>query len=143
MDSETEEIIKKQMEKLPIEVKRLFINSELSNKINDIGKKNELNEEQLGLLHTETNLVMLGLIHPDEYPNELKNKLNVSDLRAVSIINDINKDILNGIREKLIDVFDADNEFLTEERRKTEPDWKQNLNFIFPRWDYLDSDFME
>ena len=127
MDPETEKIIKEQMDKLPTEVKKLFADPELNNKIISIGKKNGLNTEQLVILQTEINLVILGLVHPDEYPNVLKVRLNISDLKTDNIVNDINKDILGEILEKLKEVYG---------KHETEEDWKQNLNFILPKWDY-------
>lgn len=110
MDSETEKIIKKQMEKLPAEIRNLFTDPELSNKILAIGKKNGIiNIEQLGILQTETNLMMLGLVHPDEYPNELKNRLNINEERLNNIIKDVNQQIFKGIREKLKEAYEKTN----------------------------------
>src|SRR3989339_107039 len=105
MDPETEKIIKEQIEKLPPEIRKLFTDPELGDKILNIGKKNGIiNIEQLGMFQTETNLMMLGLVHPDDYPNELKNQLRISDEKANNIVNDINIQILSGIREKLKEV---------------------------------------
>jgi hypothetical protein len=136
MDPEIEKIIKEQMEKLPIEVKKLFTDSSLGEKIINIGKKNGLNEGQLAILQTETNLVMLGLVHPDEYSDELKSHLNINDIRADNITNDINTEIMSGIREKIKETYEK-----TEESLETEPDWKQNLDFVLSGGDY--SSFIE
>ena len=105
MDPEIEEIIKKQMEKLPIEVRRLLANPELNNKIINIGKKNGLDEEQLGILQIETNLVMLGLVHLDEYQNELKSRIKIPDEKINNIINATKEQILNNIQEKLKEFY--------------------------------------
>ena len=78
-------------------------------KIN-IGQRNGLNIEQLGVLQIETNLVMLGLVHPDEYRNELKGRLNIVDEKVDDIINELNKEILSEIREKLKEVYKTTNE---------------------------------
>lgn len=128
MDKEIEEIIKKQMEILPIEVRKLFSDPGLKDKILNIGKKNGLNEDQLGTLQLETNLVMLGLVHPDKYSDELKSHLNVNDIKIDNIVNDINKELLTEIREKLIGMFD--------EEPESKWDWKENLDFILPGGDY-------
>src|SRR3989344_7144431 len=110
MDQEIEKIIKEQMEKLPIEIRQLFTDPKLGDKIINIGKRNGLNVEQLGILQIETNLVMLGLVHPDEYPNELKNRLKINDMKVDNIINDTNKEILSGILEKLKKIYEKDDE---------------------------------
>jgi hypothetical protein len=126
MDPEIEEIIKKQMEKLPAEVKKFFINSELSNRITNIGKKNGLTPVQIEILQTETNLVMLGLAHPSDYQEELENRLNANDFKIDSIMNDVNREILGGIREKLKELYERE-----EKTPEVEPNsLQQNLNFI-------------
>ncbi len=112
MDPETEKIIKEQMGKLPEEVRRLFTDPELGDKIINIGKKNGLNIEQLGILQTETNLVMLGLVHPDEYSGELKNRLDIDPVKANNITNDVNSEILSGILVKLKEVYKKTDESL-------------------------------
>ncbi len=107
MDPETEKIIKEQMEKLPIEIRNLFTDPGLGDKILNIGKKNGIvNIEQLGIFQTETNLMLLGLVHPDDYPNELKNQLKIDDIKVDNIVNDVNAQILSGIREKLKEVYE-------------------------------------
>ena len=62
------------------------------------------------MLQIETNLVMLGLVHPDEYRNELKGRLNIVDEKVDDIINELNKEILSEIREKLKEVYKTTNE---------------------------------
>lgn len=119
MEIETEKIIKTQMEKLPPEIRSLFTDSELGNKIINIGKKNGIiNIEQLGIFQTETNLVMLGLVHPDEYPNELKTQLNIDTEKVNNIVNDVNKQILSGIREKLKEIYEKTDETMEDENEE-------------------------
>ena len=144
MDPETEKIIKEQMEKLPAEVRKIFVDPALGEKILNIGKKNGLNIEQLGIFQLETYLVMLGLVHPDEYPNELKSRLKIDDLKVDNIINDTNREILSGILEKLKEMYKKEEEDLDnmdEEKIKNNlanknPDWKQNLDFVLSGGDY-------
>ena len=125
MDPETEKIIKEQMGKLPDEIRNLFTEPELGNKILNIGKKNGIvNIEQLGTFQTETNLMMLGLVHPDEYPNELKNQLKIDDMKVDNIVNDINTQILSGIREKLKEVYEKTDETLDTIKESEEPSLK-------------------
>ncbi|MCE9549391.1 hypothetical protein K8Q98_03290 [Candidatus Nomurabacteria bacterium] len=101
MNPETEKIIREQMEKLPPEIRELFLMPDLGEKIIAIGKKNTLNVEQMGSLETETYLVMLGLVRPEEFESELKSNLKIDELKAKNIITDVNLQILSGIREKL------------------------------------------
>jgi hypothetical protein len=89
METETDKIIKEQLEYLPEDIIALFADPKTNEKISEIGKITQLNDEQLGVLQTETSLLMLGLTNQDEYKNELKNKLAVSEEK----LNDILKEI--------------------------------------------------
>lgn len=116
MDPEIEKIIKERMEKLPDSIRSVLANPGLNEKIMSIGKKNGLDPEQLGILQIETYLVLLGLVHIDDYPDELKNSLKIEDLKLNGVLNDINAEILNPIREKLKEMYetDEDNEEVPE-----------------------------
>lgn len=120
MDPEIEKIIKEQMKKLPEEIRNIFTDPTLGDKILEIGRKNGIiNIEQLGTFQIETNLVMLGLVHPDEYPDELKNQLNLSDEIINNIVNDVNTQILSGIREKLKEVYEKSDSEVIENPTET------------------------
>jgi len=120
MDPETEKIIKEQMEKLSPEIRSLFTDSRLGDKILEIGRKNGItNVEKLGIFQTETNLLMLGLVHPNEYPNELQTRLKIDDMKTDNIVNDVNIQILRGMREKLRKAYEESDE---NEEIKNEPE---------------------
>ncbi len=139
MNSEIENIIKEQMKILPVEVIDVLASPAWTEKILNIGKKNGLNEEELGTLQLETSLVMLGLTHPDSYVEELKNHLKVSEIKTDNIVNEINRELSNGIREKLISIFN-DSLISKEEIKKNiqgkKTTFDQNLNFILSGGDY-------
>ncbi|MFA6353972.1 MAG: hypothetical protein WCW93_03515 [Candidatus Paceibacterota bacterium] len=120
MDPETEKIIKEQMEKLPDEIKKIFTDPELGNKIINIGRKNGLNIEQLGIFQTETYLVMLGLVHPDEYQTELKDRLKINNEKANTITKDVNEQMLSKIFDQLKKIYEEDEDLKDENMEKTE-----------------------
>lgn len=139
MNPEIEKIIKEQMKILPPEVINILADPAFGEKIINIGKKNILNEVQLVILQQETNLVLLGLVHPDEYENELKNRLKIDEMKVNNILSDVNREILGGVREKLVGLFNVSDESLTYEERKAlekKANWKQNLDFILSGGDY-------
>ncbi len=110
MDPETEKIIEEQMKKLPEAIRNLFLDEKLKEKIAGIGKRNGLTMEQLKLLETETYLVMIGLVHTEEYKDALKEQLGVEDEKLSNIVSDINKEILDEVKEILADVYEAEDE---------------------------------
>ena len=110
MDPEIEKLIKEQMEKLTPELRELFTDPSVGEKLINIGNRNSLNVEQLGILQTETYLVMLGLVHPDDYVHELKNSLKIDNLKTSIIASDVNKEIFFAIREKLKETYNKTGE---------------------------------
>lgn len=138
MDPEIEKIIEKQMEKLPGEVKQLFAGEELKNKITNIGTKNRLSIEELGTLQLEIYLVLLGLIHPDNFPITLSENLKIEKTKLDQIINEVNEQVFRDIREKLKEAYEKTNGILYDTGIIPEnPDWQQNLNFILSGGDYV------
>src|SRR3989344_1407475 len=107
MDPEVEEIIKRQIRKLPIEIRKIVADPKLGEKITSIGVKNGLNAEQLEILQREVVLVVLGLVHPDELADGLINHSKINGLRIDNIITDIDREILSGIKEKLKKVYNT------------------------------------
>jgi hypothetical protein len=138
MNPETENIIKEQMKILPKEVINILADPAWSEKVLTIGRKNGLTEEQSQTLLLETNLVLLGLVHPDEYADELKNRLKIDEMKADNIVSDINREILSGVREKLIAMFASQEQSFIEEgkKRALNADWQQNLDFVLSGGDY-------
>ena len=124
MDPETEKTIKEQISQLPNEVRKLFTDPKLNDKFVIIGKKYGLNIEQLGIFQMETMLMMLGLTHLDDYPQELKSRLAMKEERVDNIITDVNQEILTGMRQKLKEAYDKTN--LEEEESSVEE--TQNLH---------------
>jgi hypothetical protein len=137
MDPEIEEIIKRQMKKLPIEVRKLFVNLELSNRVENIGKKNGLNPEQIETLQTEVTLVMLGLVLPDDFPNELENNLKIDVVKLDNIVNDVRQQLFRDVKEKLEEAYGKiEDDLEGAENIYENANWQQNLNFILSGGDY-------
>jgi len=105
MDTETEKIIKDQMKILPEEIKGLFTDPKVNEQILEIGKTHKLNDEQLGIFQMETFLLMLGLTYPDEYQEELKDRLNTDDETLNNITKGIYTIISNEKIEKLKEIY--------------------------------------
>ncbi len=105
MDPEIEKIIKNQIENSSPEIRKLISDPSINEKILSIGKRNKLNIEQLGVFQTETMLVMLGLVHPDEYATELQERLNTNEFMVNNIIKEMNQEILAPILDKLKELY--------------------------------------
>lgn len=58
--------------------------------------------EQLGDLELETELLLSGLVSPEDYPKELGNRMKISKAAANELVNEMNSLVFKKIREELI-----------------------------------------
>ena len=58
--------------------------------------------EQLGDLEIETELLLCGLLHTEEYPKELEKRMGITKAQADVLVNDMNELVFKKIREKMI-----------------------------------------
>jgi len=99
--SETQEAIKKQLAKLPKDLRDAVVAADLPDKFKTIANKHKLRIDQGGALENETMFVMLGLEHPDDYTSNLKREADISQEEAESIAEEINRMIFLPIRASL------------------------------------------
>ena len=87
--------------KLPKEVQEAISESNYQSTLYKISTDKKLSVEQMGILEEATNKVLLGIIHPDMYEGELKNKLRLPGDTTSEIVSAVNEEILKNIREIL------------------------------------------
>ncbi|MEK7585657.1 MAG: hypothetical protein AAB477_00245 [Patescibacteria group bacterium] len=87
--------------KLPKEVQKAISESHYQQTLYTIASKQKLSMEQMGSLEEATNKVLLGIIHPDKYETELKEKLGLPADKTTELVNDVNEGVLKNIREIL------------------------------------------
>lgn len=91
--------------KLPSEAQEVFAKMEWLESLKQISTKYGLKDEQAQELGTETTLVLLGIIHTDEYEEKIKNGLGTSLEQAGKMLSEINDAILKNIRPQLLEAF--------------------------------------
>lgn len=111
----TREQLKERYAKLPKEIKEVLDSEENTDRIYDLGNKNKLHIDKIGLLNQEINLVMLGMVKPQEFVPNLREKLKISDEEARQLAMEVNEQIFAPIRESLKQVH------AMGEREKEEP----------------------
>ncbi len=62
--------------------------------------------EQLEDLETETELLLCGLINPEEYPKELEKRLGMPKNKIDELVNDMNEKVFKRIREELVKIIE-------------------------------------
>jgi len=98
------------MKKLPVEVRNLFLDFHLANKISRIGARNQLTSEQIRVLELETYLVIIGLVHPDRFREELKNELKIDSQKINRVATGINLEILDDLKGRLKTLYTTQQE---------------------------------
>jgi len=101
MDENTTKMIKERFDALPESIQELITSSGYQNILVEIGKKYQLNVEQLGMLEQETTLVMMGLTPTKDFETELTRELHVDKMKGNQIVTEINEKIFVTIRDLL------------------------------------------
>lgn len=86
---------------LPKEIQVVISESNFQPTLYAIAKKYKLTIEQMGILEEVTTKILLGVIHPDSYRNELATKTSIPPADITNIVLDVNEEILKTIREAL------------------------------------------
>jgi len=72
--------------------------------------------EQLGDLEIETELVLSGLLSPQDYPKELESRMGINKTQADELVKEMNLKVFSKIREELIKNTEKNN--LSEKTEK-------------------------
>jgi len=106
--------IDERFNRLPAEVQDAINKSNYQETLYLIAKKYKVSIEKMGTLEEITTKVMLGIIHPDKYEENLKSKLGISDDDTHNLVLDVNEQILKTIKEALKESWN-DNQKLNED----------------------------
>lgn len=112
---ELQQKIAEYYQKLPPEAQEIFSSMRWLETLKQISTKYGLNDQQIETLGTETTLVLLGIIHADEYEKILKNELKILENSMTKLLTEIDESILKTIRPQLEETFDKNN---NEEKEK-------------------------
>lgn len=94
--------IERAREQLPTDTLNAIAGVDWKTAIMRIREKKGYNFEQLGALEIETELLLCGLISPNEYPKEIQNRMNISKAEADELVNEMNMMVFKKIREELV-----------------------------------------
>lgn len=87
--------------KLPKEVQAAIRESNYRTKLYQIAVGKDMSIEQMQVLEELTNKVLLNVIHPDKYEEELTSKLGLKPDIVSDVVSSVNEDILKNIRDIL------------------------------------------
>ena len=107
--------------KLPKEAQIVFSSMTWMETLKDIGVKYSLNNNQIETLGTETTLVLLGIIHIEEYQKILEKELGLEKEITEKIIIEIDENILKTIKSQLAETFESNAISLAEKAQDFDP----------------------
>jgi hypothetical protein len=108
-------------QKLPKELQEIFSSMEWLKKLEEVSQKYGLSEKQIETLGTETTLVLLGIIHEEEYEDNIKKEIALPQASMENLMLEINNSILKNIKPQLTEVFKTNN----NGEVKIEEKWKE------------------
>lgn len=91
--------------KLPSGIRDIVSSYDTTEHLIKIGKKHNLQIDQLGTMTGITLDVIMGIVATKNFVNELVNEVKISPLEASSIVRDIDEEILKPIKETLISLY--------------------------------------
>ncbi|MEK9184921.1 MAG: hypothetical protein AAB866_02020, partial [Patescibacteria group bacterium] len=100
--------IKEKFNELPQNVKEAILSVDLPQKIQAIANKYALHLDQAGTIETEVTLVLLGLEKANNFAQNIKKELAISEDIANKIASDVSDEIFQEIRESLQEMTDKD-----------------------------------
>ena len=89
---------------------------------------------QLEDLETETELLLCGLINPEEYPKELEKRMGIPRAQVDELVNELNEKVFKKIREELIK--NIERKKIPENKQTEEP--KNSENHLESREELLE-----
>lgn len=98
--------IEKAKDKLPGTTKVAIGSLDWQKAIDGIKEKKGYNEEQIDALKLETELLLAGLLNPDNYITELVTRMKITKPQAETLVAEINSLVFEKIKDELIKIID-------------------------------------
>lgn len=93
-EKETNKFMEEQWDKLSPQMKEAIDESRWYQKVETIGGRDNLNEEQIAKLRIAVLLLFLGGIHPLDFFTKIKEELEIEEEKAISVMDHLNDQII-------------------------------------------------
>jgi hypothetical protein len=107
---ETKNELVTRFELLPEDVRKAIMDDGYQKKLFDLAKAEKLTYEELGIIETETTMVLLGMTKPADYRSELESELKKTGPEIDTIVKAVNDQIFAPIRASLERIYSAKKE---------------------------------
>ncbi|OHA80018.1 MAG: hypothetical protein A2747_00965 [Candidatus Yonathbacteria bacterium RIFCSPHIGHO2_01_FULL_44_41] len=120
METETEQIFKEQLGKLPAEVVDFISSASWEENLDEIAALYNLPEKEQGDFKLEVTLVLAGLIHPDAFSETLEQEVGIKGSVLEAIVRAVEQKIFSPIRPALVDFLEKEAVMSEEEEKQEE-----------------------
>lgn len=103
---------------LPEETRRAIDAVDLKSVILGMRESKGYTFEQLGDLETETELLLCGLLKPEDYPKELQKRMELPRVKVNELVDEMNQLVFGKIREELIKIGEQKKTPTTDRQQK-------------------------
>ena len=108
--SDVKRDILKRFELLPETLKTAIMDDNYQMQLFEIAKAHKLTYEQLSYLEMKTTMVLLGMLPPEDYRDDLQIELKKNDPDIDSIVKDVNENVFAPIRISIQKVYEVQND---------------------------------
>lgn len=108
METETEQIFKEQLGKLPAEVVDFISTASWEEDLDEIGSLYNLSEKEQSDFKREVTLVVAGIIHPDAFSETLEQEAGIKGAVLEAVIKAVEQKIFASIRPSLVDFLEKE-----------------------------------
>lgn len=98
--NEIDKLIEEQFKKLPLNLQRAINAVPWKSLVEEVGRANALNAEQIALLEQETMFIIYAFENPDDYVSNIARELNMSEEIAYTIAESIGNKIFVPISDE-------------------------------------------
>ena len=102
--------ITQRFELLPKEIQDIVTGGDFQTHLFEISKAQGLTYEEMGILEVETTMVLLGMVNPYDYADELQDQLKKSDAEIDSLVAAVNDLVFAPVQESISKVYAAHKE---------------------------------
>lgn len=102
--------------KLPADAQAVFSSMKWMDTLKSISVRYGLRDDQIETLGLETTLLLLGIIHIEEYKGVLMNELRVPEAIAMKMLDEIDAEVLRSIRASLGTAYESHVKSLVEDK---------------------------
>ena len=87
-----------------------------------LGINGDYNSEQLENLETETELLLCGLLNPEDYPKELETRMMISKTQVEKLINEMDRLVFKKIQDEMVKRLKDTEQIIFDSRFATLPE---------------------